>query len=338
MNEKMRISQINQALIKGVQGLYAMLKLPFSKGQTRYYAVILKKNAQELRARIADFWVLFNSLKLEGESVSVEEGKFLFHGEGFTLIFQIEGYKKRAEFTAFCTENGVETRLLGRMSAYQTMRLFAGFTQTEKGDTLRRLSVAEMVKAYPCTFRRFAESVKITQRLKKTGLSVRYTDVGQYGAEILFHVVNTEYTAWAGNPSVLHIEEDLATFLLPMVEEVYPYFNERYYLTENHLPWQAMRDIAKRVKAEKERFIRGDIRSFYQKNKGMLNQYVFTDNTDSVTEKKERELAFRCPVAFIKKHKKKIILLYDIFLRWLSCQLKTFLCYDYDLMFNIQGP
>ena len=56
------------------------------------------------------------------------------------------------------------------------------------------------------------------------------------------------------NISVLAIDEFDAEPILKIVDAHYPYFGERYYLEENHLPVQMWRKIVEDCKTQKQKY------------------------------------------------------------------------------------
>ena len=72
-----------------------------------------------------------------------------------------------------------------------------------------------MMNAYPNPAQRFVESVKITKWQRKQVFDIRYSGFGYYGSEILFHVVADDFYQNAANVSVLKIEEESASFIIP---------------------------------------------------------------------------------------------------------------------------
>ena len=85
-------------------------------------------------------------------------------------------------------------------------------------------------------------------------LAVDFHDCfGMYGSEILFHTVPSDYYEDGDNISALAIDTHYAGRILMIVEAHYPYFGERYYLEENHLPVQMWRKIVEDCKIQKQK-------------------------------------------------------------------------------------
>ena len=110
--------------------------------------------------------------------------------------------------------------------------------------TIERIPFIEMEYKYPNPADRFCASLNITKALLKEKIDIDYGSFEYFGSDIMFHRLPNDFCLLPDRDggreriSALKLEEEVASFVLPFVEEKYPYFYDRYYLTDNHIPVQ----------------------------------------------------------------------------------------------------
>lgn len=299
------------------------------------YSVTLKKMPQKpFLERVKDFYACLNSNLIEGEKLICEDEAFVVCGHGYSLVYVLEGYCKHPNMLGYY-QNGIATqKILCRMSFFEAHRWLDKCTNEEVADIYARLSFTEMRDKYPNPAERFVESVRITKWQRKQTFRVRYCGVGTYGSEILMHVVPS-VDADVKSISALAIDEDDASFILPFVQEIYPYFYERYYLEENHLPSQMWQKIIDRIKEVRDILLRDpqDVR---------LKRYIEQFELKVLDRNGNRRIAKNSldyqPIEFLRDHRYEIARLWEIFVQWSERQIRTYYYTSCGLMFNIQGP
>lgn len=214
------------------------------------FAVTLNKDKNiKFIDRVTRFYeCLKNNLKY-GESLVCKDRCYKICGKWYTITYILEGYKKHADMIGY-TDNGISRMdIIRRMGVEEACR----WVKRHNIDTdriLARMNFLEMQEKYPNPADRFVASVNISKWEKKQKFDIGYGS--RYSSGIGFHVVQDEYWDDAKQKSVLDIEEESATFILPFINDIYPYFYERYYLEPNHIPWQMWVDILKRLEEAKE--------------------------------------------------------------------------------------
>ena len=163
---------------------------------------------------------------------------------------------------------------------------------------------------------------------------MRYTSVGPYGDEITFHAVLNHYIHRDESVSALNIEEEAASFLLPIVKDIYQDIYDRYYLTVNHMPSQMWMRIIERVKEIKKLILRNPFSEALKPYIERFDLAVFLDQ-DAPNYWENRFKTDEMQLLYENRY--KICELYDVFIRWSEAQIE---CYGsiQDLMLNIQGP
>ena len=153
----------------------------------------------------------------------------------------------------------------------------------------------------------------------------------------MFHKVPLNQCRWQDEYdmqvfSALKIEADTAAFILPFVEEKYPYFKDRSSLADNHIPAKMLEDIKDRIKE-----IQRDL--YNEENLEALVPYLQSANFYALVKNKaptiREEDAPEQPAEMIRRYRLEIAHLYDVFIRWAEFQLE----YGNDTdLYNIIGP
>jgi len=198
-----------------------------------------------------------------------------------------------------------------------------------KDDINDRMRFREMEQKYPNPADRFVKSVNISKQLQKEVFSIDYSSVYFSGSYILFHIVENKYSNDKENISALKIETESASYILPFIEDIYPYIYKRYY-SENHIPTEMWGEILVRLKSAKKMILTDTYNPELLPYIERFNLFVLS--TDNKEDLKIREN----PMQFLHKHRHKVAHLFDIFIKWSEAQLW---CYGYEeRMFNIEGP
>ena len=327
-----RVQTLHQAICKEMHPLWTIRKIErISEERTEMatYAVTLRKDPEvSFAQRNEQFYSCLKNSLTDKESLICKNKYYTIKTPMYAINFVLEGYKKHPDRIGY-VEDGVPcVAPLHRMGADEAYRSIQKLYDTEKKDIFCRMNFTEMKKAYPNPAERFVQSVKITRWQQKQIFDVRYSGIGEYGSEILFHKVPDNFYDDASGISVLKIEEDSASFILPFVEDVYPYFSQRYNLDENHVPYQMLEDIVTRIDEAREMIVHD---TFNPALTPYISRFCL-----SIIDPDYREKAKSTDNAqILYEHRYKAAALLDVFTRWARAQLDTY--YDHEL-FNIQGP
>ena len=132
---------------------------------------------------------------------------------------------------------------------------------------------------------------------------------------------------------MLKIEEESASYILPFIHDIYPYFYKRYWLTENHLPTEMWRKIIERIKEAKNLILYNTYCPELKQYINEFNLFVLSNNyEEDLTRIKNR------PIDFVYDHRYEITHLLDVFIQWSEIQLDYYERNGEQRMFNIQGP
>jgi len=331
---KTREQQIANNIRNDLNGLWKIRKLSClvkERDKESSYIVTIKKDVQHtFEERVQEFYDCLKNSLIEGEELICENKAFTIKKEWYSITYCLEGYKKFADKIGYFENDTAMTELVHRMSVEMALKWVKGCSKTEKDDIYKRLNFIEMVKKYPNPADRFVASVNITKAQRKELFDIRYSGMGYYGSEILFHIVTDDFYEDYNQISVLKIEEESASFILPFIEDVYPYFYERYYLTENHLPVEMWEKIVERLIEAKSMILNNPFDSKLEKYINRFNLFVLSN------DRNDYDMIRNEPRHFLYKHRYDVAHLYDVFIKWSDEQ---FYHYGYeDRMFNIQGP
>lgn len=297
------------------------------------YSVTLKKiPSASFLDRTRDFYnCLSNNLK-DGEKLVCEDKSFSVVGKWYTITFVLEGYKKHANMVGYYENGYARQELTHRMSVEEAYKWMDCCSDVEKKDIQKRMNFREMEDRFPNPSDRIVNSVRITKWQRKQVFDIRYSGFGYYGSEILFHIVPDDYYQDGDNISVLKIEEESASYILPFIHDVYPHFYERYYLAENHLPTEMWRRIINRIREAQDMVVNNTYCAELKKYIDNFNLFVLNKNNDPRIWDKNHD------VDFVYEHRYEIAYLYEIFIQWSETQMYYYEHSGDDRMFNIQGP
>ena len=212
-------------------------------------------------------------------------------------------------------------------------------TESEKSEIMSRLNIREMENAYPNPGDRLVKSVLISKWQRKELFHINYSGYGSSASkytQIYFYIdPDEEYRDWE-SISVLGIEEESASFILPFISDVYPYFYDRYYSIKNHLPPEMWEDIVKRISEAKDMILND---TFNPKLKPYIEEFdlrVFANGREREFWQSGEYLRIeKEPEKYLYEHRYDVAHLYDVFIEWSNIQVPF--CKSMELLFNIPG-
>lgn len=333
-----RQQELHQVILKEMKPLWNVRRINFfseERDKGAAYVVTIRKDPKaSFEERNEKFYKCLSQNLRGEEKLICEDQCYTISGKWYKITYVLEGYKKHPNRTGF-VENGIpRVDLLHRMGADQAFRWMATCSDTEKSDIQKRMQFQEMMNAYPNPAKRFVESMKITKWQRKQVFDIRYSGFGYYGSEILFHVVADDFYKNAANISVLKIEEESASFILPFINDIYPDFYARYYLTSNHLSSEMWVRILDRLREAKKMILEDTFNPSLKPYIEKFNLFVLADHSDPKYWEKVNKTN---DAKFVFEHRYEVAYLYDVFIKWSEAQLEVHGYCD-DMMFNIQGP
>ena len=342
---RMRAQQLNNAIMQTQKPIWRLRRLDLFNAKhthTCSYVVTIEKDSSSFEERTSKFYEMLKSNVLTTESLSTSCKCFTICGEGYEITYCLEGYKKSADKIGYVEDARICTELMRRMPSEVAAKQFKNFEEWEKIDICDRMKFSEWINCYPNPADRFVASINLAKQLRQEKFDITLSAIGSYGAEVIFHVTEDRWTI--DDPqqiSVLKVPEEWASYILPIVETVYPYIYQRYDLTCNHLPGDMIFDILENMKKLKVMLVNDtynetiialskkfDLYAFAKGDKKNSGEYYNQEALDKMRKNR---------MEFIFDHRYDIARLYDIFIYWAEKQLE---CYEHssDLMINIQGP
>ncbi len=334
---KTRIDDFIQAILTEMKPVWTIRRIQHLSSERDHdygFVVTLRKDAgKSFLKRCCEFYRCLSGHIGKNEQLSTDHECFTVHGEWYSIAFCLEGYKKHPNQMGYYSQSRPQTKLLRRMGCDEAFRRMKHNPGIDKAAVFKRMNFHEMVRAYPNPADRFIASVNISKWEQKQPFDIRYCGIGPYGSEILFHVLPNSYFRDEQEISVLAIEEESASFILPFIHDIYPYFYERYYLEENHLPFQMWEKIIQRLKNAREAVIKNPCGQEFASYAKSFHLYVLAKTDDEM-----RKLSNHDTNAVLFAHRFDIAQLYDIFIRWSEAQLQEYSITCDERMFNMQGP
>ncbi len=294
------------------------------------YVVTLKKDPKNsFEDRIKEFYRCLSNRLADDEELRCEDRCYKIVGKWYQITYTLEGYKKHANRIGY---KSCCTGLLKRMGTDEAFRWLKGCSEKEVNDVFKRMNFNEMQRAYPNPADRFVASVNITKWQRKQLFDIRYSGIGYYGSEIIFHVVPDDFYQDSANISVLKIEEESASFILPFVDDIYPDFYTRYYLEENHLPIEMWGRIVDRLEEAKKLILHDTFAPELTPYIDRFNLYVLAHSDADYAAVRNN------PCEFLYEHRYDVAYLYDVFIQWSKSQFEEYWNTGDGRLLNIQGP
>ena len=310
--------------------------------ETEYYrfsenAILLNTyDKTKLEEQLKEFVdCLKSQLDDKNDDFFCDEKCFEIKTRGLNLVYCIEVRENGIWYIAYYKNNKPVIEKLERDSLYEVHNILNTYKGERKEEIYSRMYLVDMVANYKNPIERLLYSMKISEELSGLCFKVRYGGFGYYGSEFCFFKYDHDQRPYILSPSTLFIEEESISYLLPIIEDIYPYIYERYY-DDNYIPIQMMRDIVNHVKEVKHWLLdetqyeritkyseRFDLYTIYfgcgesEKDECIINR--FKDN----------------PLKYIYQHRFEIARFYDIFISWAEEQFKR---YGEEAVFMIQGP
>ena len=341
-NMALRIPDLNEQIRKNTVSIWRLRKLykqNIDNHPEAAYVLTLDKNREiPLYERTEAFYHLLESLLKEDEKLSIQDQCFTIYGPWYTISYTIEAYRKNADTRCYMLFDTARVEKLHRISCERALRWIKdhpGKKHSTYFEIVERVFFTEMVCECPNPADRFCASLNITKALQKEKLDIDYSSFQGFGAQIMIHRVPNQFCLLSDEQcrdsiSALKIGEELATFILPFVEEEYPYFYERYYLTDNHIPGNMLRKIKDRLAVARNNLYACTNLQLYEPYLEKADFWAL----DSNLEYRERNDPAKLPL-LIEKYRLSIAHLYDVFVQWAEAQLEHG---DSDDLFNITGP
>lgn len=260
---KSRISDFTQAILSEMKPVWTIRKIgefATDRDHDYCYVVTLRKSQTEnFKDRCKAFYDCLTTHLNQEEALDTSNECFTIRGKWYSISFCLEGYKKHPDQLGYFHQGHPKTKLIRRMGCEEAFR-WVQQSNSNLNTIMKRMNFRELERAYPNPADRFAKSVNISKWETRCGLGIRYCGIGFYGSEILFHIVPDEYYEdqyrESRHISVLAVQEGIADPILSIVEKYYPYFSQRYYMEENHLPIEMWRQIVDDAKEKRSEYIK----------------------------------------------------------------------------------
>lgn len=335
----LRSSALRQTIMadmKPVRSIRMIWDKRYLGKENRFYVVTINKDANKsFEERTRSFYQALQSVLAEGETLICEDGYFTIDSEEYKIGFCLEGYKKHADRIGYYHDGIPCSRLLHRMGIEEAFLRMGDDEDTKR--IFERMDFLVMILRFRNPADRFVASVKITRWEKKWDYNLGFGS-GMSGSYIYFYPVTDDDYKDRRDPidsSIFSVDEEWATYILPFVEDVYPYFDERYYGADNHMPPQMWRKIVERINYSKDRILNDIHDPEYRVYIDKFNLYMLVYGFENQQEEDEIR---KGPAGFLERNKGKVLDLYKAFLMWLEAQLRI---YEHDpegCLIGLRGP
>lgn len=349
---KRREQELHQVIRMQVRYLWRFSRIDtcaYDVEKSSAFVVTLQKEpGVSLEMRVQQFYDLLSSTLLSDESLLCENRCFtVCKKDTYAITFCLEAYKKQPNRMGFMKDGKPCTALLYRMGCVKALQWLTSSGEPERSDVFKRMQLFELKDRFKNPADRFVHSVNLAKQIRKEWAEIRYTARGPYGSDILFHVVSDEDGPYRNHYSVLMIEEEDASFLLPFIQDIYPYIYERYYLTKNYLPVEMWISVLDRLLEAKEMILHDTFNPKLAPYLERFNLYTLPllpgereptvkDGFYDPDEAGTTSCKIRHdPAQYLYAHRYQAVRIFDILFAWWKEQEDTPCGADF---INIQGP
>lgn len=328
----LRAEKVELELARTQQPIWSLFKIEERHDWrgTEYvgFVLTLRYDANRtLLERAENVYRCLHGLLIDGENLVCKNRCFAVEGEEYRISVCVEAYRGFANRACYYEDENPQWSLLRRMSCHAANSVLAGMSAVQKADVLASLRFSEMVEGAPNFADRFVACLKYSRLLRKQKLGIRYSDVGTYGAEFVFHRTDLDdYPDLIYHASCMKVEESAASFILSVIGEFYPYIGPRYYLDDNLLPAEMWKDILKKLERIAWLILHDthspELRPYIERfDLYAVDTYRRFDSDDD-------------PVQFVFKNRKAIFEFYKIFIEWVEKQFEI----SSNPTINFSGP
>lgn len=317
---KLRARQLINAINGETERLRAIQKLqewynPYSCARGLNYVVTIRRIKDvPFEDRILAFDACLRKHLEEGEELLHGDDCFIVYKEFWAIRFCFEGYNKHANRIGIMEDGEARAKILHRMGGWEMLHYLHTDPYLPVKEVMDRLDIYEMERNYPNPCDRLAASIRISKRLQKSPFGIRFeTDRGyfkKYGF-FDFEMMDTFWEERREYRSVLSMDEETASFLLPLIREVCPAFYDNYY-GDNILTYDVLNRLIEII-GETKLLMLADPAS------PALEAYLRTFDFWSLCPNEEEKTQDR--VAMLTKNRTDILELYHIFTDWLHEQM-----------------
>lgn len=159
---KSRTKELNDLILKARLCHYRLRRIHTDDSDNTgfsFYALTLKKTDDSFERRAASFFELLKSNLKGNEKLDTSFGCFKIIGNGYKIIYYLEGYKKHSDKTAYFENGCITVKLIRRMPLELAVKKAAHLEKESLRDVYSRLSAPLWIALYPNPAKRFVESV-----------------------------------------------------------------------------------------------------------------------------------------------------------------------------------
>jgi len=321
-----RKSKINEAICKALPGIYALRNIEDHERRGRHYVsyvITLRKiKNSNLEERTKALHDILCSALAGGETLECAEKYFAICGRKYTIHYCLEAYKKRSQWICHYENDNPKVELLNRQGVEFALRKGMDFDarrNLKTGHIWKRMNLDDLSYQYPNPADRFVASANIAKELTKMCPAPVYSSVTGARLDFSFNRPPDCDDDLSTVPRLVMSEEDVS-FLLPIIEEFYPYAYELYY-DRNPIPYVAWEKVIERMRQVAYLILHDTFNEALHKYIDRFDLYVLDDGyfdriRDIFQEDKKRSMDLQ----FLYIHRKRVSRFYGFFMRWANNQ------------------
>ena len=157
---KMRVRNFNDLIQHTMQPLCHVRRLDMGKGNNRLYVVTVKKDGRAFVARIEQFYNLLKCNLACGERLETVRQSFVICGEGYKIVYCLEGYNKCADKIGYIEGEAAIARLIRRMPCEIAAKRSKKSDPTARHEIYSRMDMPDWMDRFPNPADRFVAIVR----------------------------------------------------------------------------------------------------------------------------------------------------------------------------------
>jgi len=121
---KQRANEINQIIMNQQKRFYRLRRLPTENSSVFPYVITLKKlRGKTLEEQIEEYYTTFKNTLTGNEVLITDNRCFTIEGNGYSIVYCIEAYRRGADIIGYVENGKVYTSLIRRMSCERAFQL-----------------------------------------------------------------------------------------------------------------------------------------------------------------------------------------------------------------------
>ncbi|MBQ8907050.1 MAG: hypothetical protein IJY71_00490 [Clostridia bacterium] len=167
---RLRARELNELAQRTLHCVWRLRCLDVTEEENRRscsYVISLDKEWGSFESNVRSFYKLLKESLNEKETLSTDCKCFTVRGEGYEIVYCVEGYRNHADRVGYIQKGRPLVTLMRRMCCELAAKQSKHFEPWELEDVKRRMRQPDWIEQYPNPAERYVESVNLTKRQRR---------------------------------------------------------------------------------------------------------------------------------------------------------------------------